>query len=275
MDEIGKLHTCCKNCVFAEYKDKTQTGCKLGRIEKFGPSVVECKDENTEFFVINRLCNTFHDKSSEWAGKCKGDAEAVALKEARIKVAAIVYIGQDATVDGLKDTCRSLITVQGDYLPFQVFTINNQDTLKPSEIHATVWSVLENKVTWRISIPVRTEAGRVSKGRAVDIVVEPFKTGPDHPRYYTIFEAGSTAPPDFFKKIDDLVNIEMKQFIFISPFDNEENGVVCNVVAHQQMGGSQPWFSDTGDTITDLAEKLKAVAEANNSEHMILGSQCL
>ena len=30
-----EISTSCKNCYFAEYQDNTQTGCKLGRLEKY------------------------------------------------------------------------------------------------------------------------------------------------------------------------------------------------------------------------------------------------
>ena len=32
-----KIETHCKGCVFAEYRNKKQTSCKLNRIEKLNP----------------------------------------------------------------------------------------------------------------------------------------------------------------------------------------------------------------------------------------------
>ncbi len=32
-----QVETWCKNCLFAEYTDNTQTGCKLGRHKIFNP----------------------------------------------------------------------------------------------------------------------------------------------------------------------------------------------------------------------------------------------
>ena len=35
-DSLGnELTTSCKECVFAEYEEKTQTGCKTGRLDKY------------------------------------------------------------------------------------------------------------------------------------------------------------------------------------------------------------------------------------------------
>jgi len=50
---MNDLTTACKDCVFANYIGKTQTDCKLGRIEKFrakGVDIIEAEDleENEE-----------------------------------------------------------------------------------------------------------------------------------------------------------------------------------------------------------------------------------
>jgi hypothetical protein len=55
--------TSCKNCLFAVYTDKTQTGCIANRIEKFGNEVIEAYDDSKEFYVIDRLCNLFRSES--------------------------------------------------------------------------------------------------------------------------------------------------------------------------------------------------------------------
>ena len=39
-----KVHTACKNCMFAVYEDNTQTGCYINRLEKYS-DVLECYDE--------------------------------------------------------------------------------------------------------------------------------------------------------------------------------------------------------------------------------------
>lgn len=66
--------TSCKNCIFAIYQDKIQTGCDHNRIEKFGPYVIEVYDDDCEFFVINRLCNYYRPKF--WNGGEKNITKA-------------------------------------------------------------------------------------------------------------------------------------------------------------------------------------------------------
>lgn len=55
--------TSCKLCHFAKYEGITQTGCMLGRIDKFRnhSEVIEAYDHDKEFYVIkDRLCNTYN-----------------------------------------------------------------------------------------------------------------------------------------------------------------------------------------------------------------------
>ena len=56
--------TNCKNCIFAIYHDKTQTGCSASRLEKFSKDdVVEAYDNEKEFYVIKRICNLYRNLS--------------------------------------------------------------------------------------------------------------------------------------------------------------------------------------------------------------------
>jgi hypothetical protein len=53
---INPIHTCCKRCVFAQYEEKTQTGCLLNYIDKYkniGSEILEAYDEDLEFYIIN------------------------------------------------------------------------------------------------------------------------------------------------------------------------------------------------------------------------------
>ena len=54
---INTIHTPCKNCVFALYEDKTQTGCGLNYISKYkehdNVQILEAYDNEKEFYIIN------------------------------------------------------------------------------------------------------------------------------------------------------------------------------------------------------------------------------
>lgn len=65
--ENNLTKTSCKNCILSVYNNNTQTGCLVNRIDSFKSLdenlVIEAYDEEKEFFVINRLCNYYRDKS--------------------------------------------------------------------------------------------------------------------------------------------------------------------------------------------------------------------
>ena len=61
--EVQTTKTLCENCIFATYNDDNtqQTGCELGRIEKYQAlgCVVSAKNEETgrqSYVIDNRVC---------------------------------------------------------------------------------------------------------------------------------------------------------------------------------------------------------------------------
>lgn len=77
MQTIDTIHTPCKNCVFAEYNDKTQIGCHLKYIDRFKRSnidVIEAYDEEKEFYIINKKKCIGYRENKWFASKNLGDA---------------------------------------------------------------------------------------------------------------------------------------------------------------------------------------------------------
>ena len=62
------VKTSCKNCIFAIYDKNTQYGCEHDRINKFKNLstnlVIEAYDNDSNFFVINKFCNFYRDKTT-------------------------------------------------------------------------------------------------------------------------------------------------------------------------------------------------------------------
>jgi hypothetical protein len=65
---IDPIHTSCKNCIFSEYVENTQTDCNLKYIEKHKNNdieIIEAYDEEKNFYIINKKkCIGYRDK--EW-----------------------------------------------------------------------------------------------------------------------------------------------------------------------------------------------------------------
>lgn len=63
MTQINSIHTPCKNCVFAIYNEKTQTGCALNYLDKY-TDIIEAYDETKEFYIINnKKCIGYRENS--------------------------------------------------------------------------------------------------------------------------------------------------------------------------------------------------------------------
>lgn len=96
MDNWKKIKTSCKLCHFAVFDGKTQKGCQLNRIYKYGrrgDDVVPCYDEESEFFVINgRGCTTYRD--IKWANSHL-DEDLIELVKKEIKLNYTLFISID------------------------------------------------------------------------------------------------------------------------------------------------------------------------------------
>lgn len=78
---IAPIHTACKQCVFADYDQQTQTGCHLDYLSKFKDKnleILEVYDETKEFYVINeKRCIGY--KNNNWLKK--NNLENLSLKD--------------------------------------------------------------------------------------------------------------------------------------------------------------------------------------------------
>lgn len=64
---ISIIHTPCKGCCFAEYEDKTQTGCLLNLLDEYknldGVDILEAYDDTHEFYIVNgKKCAAHKDQ---------------------------------------------------------------------------------------------------------------------------------------------------------------------------------------------------------------------
>lgn len=67
MSTIASIHTACKKCVFADYKNNSQVGCSIGYLEKYrniNATILEAYDEEKEFYIINdKKCLCYRENS--------------------------------------------------------------------------------------------------------------------------------------------------------------------------------------------------------------------
>ena len=109
---INQLHTSCKDCAFAVYSGKTQTGCSaeiLDRYRENGAEIVESYDDSgKEFFVINnKLCS--HHREKEWAKKySKSELLNIVNSQTKSPYQVMLLYYQDSSQEDLDSTLKSL-----------------------------------------------------------------------------------------------------------------------------------------------------------------------
>tara|TARA_R110000824_G_scaffold9415_4_gene42157 strand:+ start:47028 stop:47903 length:876 start_codon:yes stop_codon:yes gene_type:complete len=243
--------TICRDCAFAVYDGKTQTGCSLEKIEKFkkqGAEILEVYDEeNKEFFVIKgRVCVFW--RGGEWQEKNKGrkDWEDIVNKETMTRMEAIIYLDKNSTLMDLDKTVTSLQT--GIFKPMNLTMINNHSSIEKM-ILARVG--MESSLKWRVE-NIRDPASEDDTGentdefnpdyefperyRCVDIALQ--KSRAKECNYYFIFDAGKTVPKNFISDISNSINIDMNRFLALRGDENGD-GDVGQVHMHKQMGGNR------------------------------------
>lgn len=113
---IGKARTSCRDCVFAEYNGKSQSGCEFNRLETFQAQgrLVEAHDDFKEFNVINGFCN--YHRSPSWMTEHNLDMdqanERVKL-ECEANIGLVIYDTPSET-SGLADAVQSIRELRGD-----------------------------------------------------------------------------------------------------------------------------------------------------------------
>lgn len=234
---MNDLTTACKDCVFANYIGKTQTDCKLGRIEKFrskGVDIIEAEDlEENEFYVLEAWCNAYRE--SDWASEYENPIEQV-NNELVTPLGFVVILGDGANKDLDKETALADLesTFDGikeiDGEPSHILIANNssiphfdviqkaQDSLEDFDVDFKVSNILDDDLT---------------ELECIDLVFSNFKNG-----YYSVLKAGKTPRKDIITLINHKVNYELDSVGYIKG-DDGINGTTVQCVMHKFLNGNQ------------------------------------
>lgn len=244
--ELSVVHQSCKLCCFAEYqrgeKVPTQTGCSLGRLEKYreqGTETVQAYDEEAEFEIVNgRRCPAYRDVRGEWAKKTHPDNRAAAVrKELTIRTDVVVVLSESdnegdpsganpplllklgATVQSLQKLALS---------PSSVHVLNNQSAVRVSQIIQFLRGAATG-LNWSVTdIVERTAAGgRVPTERAIDLSAGKLKG-----HFYSVWKPGAVVPPTLTLDLDRAVNDDYARFSVLRP-NAEGDGLTVALGFHK------------------------------------------
>ena len=273
VEECENPQTVCRDCCFAEYDDKTQTGCTIGKIDLLkenGAEIIEAYDETEkEFFVVDgRVCVFWREP--EWKNQehvKKMGMEAAANLEVSTRFAAVIYMDKDTVIEDVFTTVDSL--TKQNPAPYGLYFSNNS-SIKPSKLanigsHFTTLAnnqsrrqgVLDYNFcasrSWKID---QIKEENVDMLRCLDITLQNISA--NQYNYYFVFKAGYKIPKLFTSSISSLINDKMERFLALVP--EGENVLVAQVHMHKSIGGNSK---------KPFVDKIKNVCKEQKCEHLV------
>lgn len=212
----NKIITSCKDCKFATFNNKAQTGCLFNLIDAYkeaGIGVIEAYDEDKEFLVIDRICMYSRHKSADVS------TEDV-LQQIKIRYQVVIILDND-----LEKFAKTLNSI-------------SRQGIKPQHITAIQSFGIDHKpfaftkllsrtgVAWRFQ---DAQSEELSKDDAVNICIHAVT----HP-YYIVVNNGFEFPDTFSSELNDLINARFTQFTYL----HNEDIYIVPTVFHKQLSGS-------------------------------------
>ncbi len=237
---INQIYTSCKQCVFAEYKNNTQTGCKLNKIEDYRDAnveILEMYDEEKEFFFVNgRFCLFFRSKELMEKYPVNTWEEMVKL-QTKVPYSVILFLNKDDTLKQLKKSIKQL--KEQEIKPNLITIVNKQylnyvedpdKYIKPSKI----LELLTNSNIHKYSLKNVYDGDLIDR----DLIDLTYDSNKDKPYpFYVVFKVGNEIPKNFSKEFNDAILIKMMQLGFAKPID-DLHGMIVNKIAHKKHGGN-------------------------------------
>ena len=198
LDKVAE--TSCKDCKFAIYEDKTQTGCEAGRAEAYMEKGmgVEAYDKDKEFYVINTFCSYKIDK--------RYDLSLEQIKKIRTKTFGIAVYAEEGA-DGLEETIESICNIDYDHSNIYVCISHSYKMLCPefTSKMRTHMRKLEDAGFHSIKVVVYGN----EKQRDYDTFKKIARQN-----YITKLNAGDVIKNDTYKKIDESINDLLERYVF-------------------------------------------------------------
>jgi hypothetical protein len=221
------IRTSCKECVFAMYVGKTQMDCSLGRLDKFrkvGVPVIESYDDNKEFFVIERFCNTY--RTEDWKPRYKKiTKEDSALKESQATFDFIIIHDSTQGVDSLDKTLSDI--KQQTVLPKKVVVVEKGGKDKMGIIGVLERHLSDLPVSYRYVVYMDDEY----EG-SLDFIDESFKQVDS--MYYCVLDSSKDVMANIIKRVDTIINQDMRPLSVVKP-DDGYHGLVVQSILHQEL----------------------------------------
>tara|TARA_R110002110_G_scaffold37253_6_gene123267 strand:- start:6082 stop:6978 length:897 start_codon:yes stop_codon:yes gene_type:complete len=229
-DAVQTNITSCKNCVFSiENEEGNQTGCKLGRIEKYrerGVTIVEARNEESEFYGIETWCNAY--RGEPW-GIANKDEDLISLVklETTPNVSFIVLVKD--SVDGFEKTIDSILN-QNEAKTARIVVAHGgrEADVDYLELIHKCNDLLGGKIDYK----VQNLMPDMSQEEIIDEAFDNLVNG-----YYSIVECGKEVPEDLIQVLHRNLHDELKNVGLVKAHDGI-NGLTVQCVLHKFLVGN-------------------------------------
>ena len=215
-----KLHTSCKDCLFAEYTEKTQSNCSLGMLSKLrqhNVEILDVYDEEKEFNIINNS-KCVHKRTSSWIHA--QDSLAVqkdqVKEETHLRFHTLILLRPDSTFVEVEKTLRSLTE---QLLKPEYITIVRpaENVIPPNQLTKLCQSLCDNPtILWRVENIVQP----LDKVDVYKLILPFVKSN-----IYSIFYASFEVPNVFLFDVSTKVVDGFAKFMMLLP-NSAGNGLV-------------------------------------------------
>lgn len=256
------ISTSCQKCRFAMRDDAgNQTGCRTNMLDYFlseGKAELEIIDGAKSYKTIDRFCPLF--RPLDWMKELEVEQAIVeARKERTLAVAAIVSCENGE----MSDVARTAEMLEQQTLkPTEVvFVITPRSKVKPNALLGTLRDL---SLSYDYSIrfvmdETFTELDSLQEG-----------TGNNLKSVFLLFaEAGKELPNSYLSDLDHLINDQGHRVVLVDP--GSIHGMLVQTMAFNMAGGfHEVLWEETEERVANVAEKLRRIAKAQNSQYLII-----
>lgn len=231
---IPFVHTSCKDCIFAEYNDNVQSGCKQNRLNKFKKEQKTDETDNKIHFLLEGICNFC--RNQDWKDKAGSDY----LNKLKLETCAkvdLILINTESTLSRIEQQIERLLNeISQNQTKVCSVTFSSIVPINYSWYNKIVEKYsIQNKVRFHVVKPVLS----TNLYPVLDMCVSRGK-GNYYLSYYLNTKQNLSTCIDY---IDNLLNVKLQKFIMIQPhiYDthtNDIDGLLVQRYLHKLLGGN-------------------------------------
>ena len=228
--QISRIHTSCKNCVWANYNGITQIDCGIGRLKKY-KDILECYDEEKEFFVVNNIYCLFYRNKETVEGMDLEILYQNTRKQMEI-LYQLIIVHEDE--NNPYDTYCSIASAMKQKIIPCILTVINRSKTKGvgKDLSNYLKTYDKNLQIWRVQNLINAS---LTKEDCIDIVLD----GTMYKKFslYIIINSGFELPNDFSTELDKAINDDVVSFGMLLP-NKDGNGMVVPKTIHKMCNGN-------------------------------------